>query len=94
MAIAGRGGSVREAEGKGVAAPGTSSEGTWSAATKNRNCNIFFTTEEVAQQLRVPESRIRRLCREGELPALKVGKSWRVRADFADALLVIADPGV
>ena len=37
--------------------------------------------EEVAALLGVKESTIWRWCREGRLPALKVGKRWRVRRE-------------
>lgn len=48
---------------------------------------VYLTTEEIAQALRVPEGRIRRLCRNGEIPgAFKVGKSWRVPADVFDRM--------
>jgi excisionase family DNA binding protein len=41
----------------------------------------FLTPEEVAAQLRVSASVVRRLVRRGELPALRVGRAWRVEAD-------------
>jgi excisionase family DNA binding protein len=48
---------------------------------------IYLTTLEVAETLQVPETRIRWLCREGQMPgAIRIGKSWRIAADFADRL--------
>lgn len=38
-----------------------------------------LTADEVADYLRVHLTTVRRWCREGELPAVKVGRSYRVR---------------
>jgi len=38
----------------------------------------FLTPDEVAQQLRVQPDVIRRLLRRRELPAIRVGRAWRV----------------
>ena len=38
----------------------------------------LLTTEEAAKILSVCPSTIRRLCRRGELPAVKIGSTWRV----------------
>jgi len=38
----------------------------------------FLTPEEVAALLRVSSAAIRRLLRRGELPAVRVGRAWRV----------------
>jgi excisionase family DNA binding protein len=43
--------------------------------------------EEVAALLGVKESTIWRWCREGRLPALKVGKRWRVRREALEDFL-------
>jgi excisionase family DNA binding protein len=47
----------------------------------------YLTSQEVAEALRVPETRIRKLCREGRMPgALRIGKSWRIPADIFEQL--------
>jgi excisionase family DNA binding protein len=38
----------------------------------------FLTPDEVAAMLRVSRDTVRRLLRRGELPAVRVGRSWRV----------------
>mgnify|MGYP001262311710 CR=1 FL=1 len=38
----------------------------------------FFTPDEVAALLRVSPDAIRRLLRRGALPAIRVGRAWRV----------------
>ncbi len=38
-----------------------------------------LTAEEVAAYLRVHLMTVRRWCRQGELPAAKVGRSYRIR---------------
>ena len=43
-----------------------------------------YTVEEVAKALRLHEYTIRRLCREGKIPAFKVGGQWRFRKDEID----------
>jgi len=39
----------------------------------------LLTIEEVSKILRLDASSVRRLCREGKLPALRVGRGWRFR---------------
>lgn len=41
----------------------------------------LLTAAEVADQLRVSTMTIYRLIRSGELPAVRVGRNYRVRAD-------------
>jgi excisionase family DNA binding protein len=41
----------------------------------------IYTVEEVAEALRLHEYTIRRLCREGKIPAFKVGGQWRFRKE-------------
>ena len=43
----------------------------------------LITVREIAEQLRVSPRTVYRLCRSGQLPAIKVGKEWRIdRADL------------
>jgi excisionase family DNA binding protein len=47
----------------------------------------FLTTSDVLQQLRVNARTVYRLIREGDLPAVRVGRQWRVRRTDFDAWL-------
>lgn len=48
---------------------------------------VYLKSDEVAEALRVPETRIRKLCREGRMPgAFRIGKSWRIPADVFEQL--------
>lgn len=54
----------------------------------------LLTAAEVADQLRVSTMTIYRLIRSGELPAVRVGRNYRVRADELAAYLEgqVVDP--
>jgi len=45
------------------------------------------TVGEVARQLRVSNMTVYRLINAGELPALRIGRSYRLRAEDVDAYL-------
>jgi excisionase family DNA binding protein len=47
----------------------------------------FVTVGEVAQELRVSNMTVYRLISAGELPAVRVGKSYRIRDEDVDAYL-------
>ena len=47
----------------------------------------FLTVAEVAQQLRVSNMTVYRLINAGELSAVRVGKSYRLREDDVDKYL-------
>ena len=47
----------------------------------------FLTVAEVAQLLRVSTMTVYRLIKSGELAAVRVGKSYRIREDDVDAFL-------
>lgn len=47
----------------------------------------FFTVQEVADLLRVSSMTVYRLIKAGDLPAVRIGKSYRVREDDVDAYL-------
>jgi excisionase family DNA binding protein len=55
----------------------------------------LLTAAEVAEQLRVSTMTIYRLIRRGELPAVRVGRNYRVREADLDAYLAsqVVDPG-
>jgi excisionase family DNA binding protein len=54
----------------------------------------LLTVAEVAAQLRVSTMTIYRLIRSGELPAVRVGRNYRVRADELELYLQaqVVDP--
>ncbi|MDA8218931.1 MAG: helix-turn-helix domain-containing protein [Chloroflexota bacterium] len=47
--------------------------------------NEIMTLEEVADYLRVHYTTVRRWCHGGELPALRVGRTYRIRKADLDA---------
>ncbi len=47
----------------------------------------FFTVAEVADLVRVSNMTVYRLIQHGELPAIRVGRSYRIRAEDVDAFL-------
>ncbi len=49
--------------------------------------HTLLTAAEVADQLRVSTMTVYRLIRRGELPAVRVGRNYRVRATDLDAYL-------
>lgn len=49
--------------------------------------DILYTAHEVAEQLRVSTMTVYRLIRGGDLPAVRVGRNYRVRARDLDAFL-------
>lgn len=48
----------------------------------------FLTVAEVAQIMRVSTMTVYRLIKAGDLPSLRVGKSYRIREDDIDRYLV------
>ncbi|MBN1933676.1 MAG: helix-turn-helix domain-containing protein [Anaerolineae bacterium] len=44
----------------------------------------IMTITEVAEYLGLHELTVRRLAREGQLPALKLGRQWRVKKDLLE----------
>ncbi len=44
----------------------------------------MLTISEVAKYLKLHELTVRRLAREGELPAFKVGRQWRIKRDLLE----------
>ena len=45
----------------------------------------MLTIAEVATYLKLHELTVRRLAREGELPAFKVGRQWRIKRDLLES---------
>ena len=52
-----------------------------------RSVARFVTVAEVAEQLRVSNMTVYRLVQAGELPAVRVGRSYRIREDDVDGYL-------
>lgn len=44
----------------------------------------ILTVQEVAGYLRMSEAKVYRLVREGRLPAVRLGRTWRFRRDLLD----------
>jgi excisionase family DNA binding protein len=49
-----------------------------------RNVSEIMTIEQVARYLSLHELTVRRLAREGEIPAFKVGRQWRIKRELLD----------
>ena len=47
----------------------------------------IMTVKDVADYLRMSEAKIYRLVRNGELPVVRIGKTWRFRKDLLDEWL-------
>ena len=47
--------------------------------TNGKGLPVMLTISEVAEYLKLHELTVRRLAREGELPAFKVGRQWRIQ---------------
>jgi excisionase family DNA binding protein len=43
--------------------------------------NELLTVKEVAKYLRVGQVTIWRWCQQGQIPALRIGRSWRIHRD-------------
>ena len=49
-----------------------------------RHIDEIMTIEQVARYLSLHELTVRRLARDGEIPAFKVGRQWRVKRELLD----------
>lgn len=47
----------------------------------------LLTVEEVATLLKVSRQQVRRMIREQSIPALKIGREWRVDANYLKEFL-------
>jgi excisionase family DNA binding protein len=45
---------------------------------------VIMTVKDVAKYLRMSEAKVYRLVKEGLLPAVRIGKTWRFRKDLLD----------
>lgn len=48
---------------------------------------VIMTVKDVADYLRMSEAKIYRLVRNGVLPVVRIGKTWRFRKDLLDEWL-------
>ena len=44
----------------------------------------FMTVDEVAEYLHLHPLTVRRLARDGEIPAFKVGRQWRIKRELLE----------
>ena len=44
----------------------------------------IMTIAQLAKHIGLPELTVRRLAREGLIPALKLGRQWRIKRDLLD----------
>ena len=44
----------------------------------------IMTVHEVAEYLRLSEAKVYRLVKEGRMPVIRIGKTWRFRKDLLD----------
>lgn len=49
-----------------------------------KEVDIIMTVAEVAEYLRLGEATVYRLAQDGEIPAVKVGRSWRFKKGLID----------
>lgn len=49
--------------------------------------SVIMTVKDVAEYLRMSEAKVYKLTKEGVLPAVRIGKTWRFRKDLLDAWL-------
>lgn len=59
----------------------------YSQYSQSRSAPRFVTVAEVAAQLRVSNMTVYRLVQSGELPAVRVGRSYRIREEDVDRYL-------
>jgi excisionase family DNA binding protein len=52
---------------------------------KKNNDPVIWTVHDVAEYLRMSEAKVYRLVKEREIPALRIGKTWRFRKDLLEA---------
>lgn len=48
---------------------------------------VYLTVADVAKQLQISEDTVRRWIKSGKLPALKIGKEWRIDPEELKSLL-------
>ncbi len=61
--------------------PGVMSDGTDSSTSYGPSIGRFYTVGEVARQLRVSNMTVYRLIKSAQLPAVRVGRGYRIREE-------------
>jgi excisionase family DNA binding protein len=54
------------------------------AIVSEENLPPIMTIAEVARHTGLPELTVRRMAREGNIPALKLGRQWRIKRDLLE----------
>ena len=62
-------------------------QGSATSRSRRARKSALMTIEEVAEYLRFHPSTVYRLVRQGVLPAVKVGKQWRVNREALEEWL-------
>lgn len=57
----------------------------------NTKTETYTDTNTIADEVGVPETTIRRLCRDGKLHAVRIGRGWRIRRSDWAAYLAAQD---
>lgn len=50
--------------------------------------SAIMTVKDVAEYLRMSEAKVYKLVKEGVLPVVRIGKTWRFRKDLLDNWLI------
>ena len=57
---------------------------------KNQDRNEIMTVREVAEYLQLSEATIYLMARNGQIPAARIGKTWRFKKNVINDWLVVA----
>lgn len=66
---------------------------TTGEASMHAEHNEYLTIPEVAAVLRVSPVTVWRWCHQGELPAVRLGRTWRIPRAALEARLTVPWPG-
>lgn len=53
----------------------------------------YFNVIEVGRRLKIHPETVKRLCRQGDLPAAKIHNTWLIRGDVLDNFAGTYSPG-
>lgn len=51
-------------------------------------CDLFMTSGQVADALQMSVSHVDRLCRDGVLPAIRVGDRWKIQTQAVATIMI------
>lgn len=51
-----------------------------------KQSQTFLKPKQAAKELQVSQRTVQRMCERGEIPAKKVGRQWRISADYKEHL--------